>query len=123
MMIGTAADVFTRSHIALTAALSGVIAAGIGIWRFNDRRRLIGALVVGVLTAAAVFLWRASANMPQLNRDGLSGYSANDWLAPVIVYVVLSVYADLVPPVDERRFAQVRAGATIAAFAINVITI
>jgi hypothetical protein len=122
-MIGTAADVFTRSHIALTAALTGVIAAGIGIWRFNDRRRLIGALTVGVLAAAAVFLWRASANMPQLNRDGLSGYSANDWLAPVIVYVVLSVYADLVPPTDDRRFAQVRAGATIAAFAINVITI
>ena len=123
IVIGTAADVFTRSHIALTAALTGVIAAGIAIWRFDDRRRLIGALVVGVLAAAAVFLWRVSANMPQLNRDGLSGYSANDWLAPIVVYVVLSIYADLVPPANPRRFAQVRAGATIAALVINVITI
>ena len=36
---------------------------------------------------------------------------------------VLSVYADLFPPPDERRFAQVRAAATITAFAVNVITI
>jgi hypothetical protein len=70
-----------------------------------------------------VFLWRVSANHPQLNRDGLQGFSANDWLAPVIVYVALSLYANLVPPTDTRRFAQVKAGATIAAFAINVITI
>ena len=61
--------------------------------------------------------------MPQLNRDGLAGYSANDWLAPVVVFVVLSVYADLVPPSNERRFAQVRAAATIAAFVVNVVTI
>ncbi len=122
-MIGTATDVFSHSHIALTAAVTGVIAAGVGIWRFNDRHRLIGGLTVGVLAAAAVFLWRASANMPQLNRDGLEGFSANDWLAPVIGYVVVSVYADLVPPTDGRRFAQVRAAATFVAFAVNVITI
>ena len=61
--------------------------------------------------------------MPQLNRDGLSGYSANDWLAPVITFVVLSVYADLFPPSNERRFAQVRAAATITAFVVNVVTI
>jgi hypothetical protein len=36
---------------------------------------------------------------------------------------VLSLYADLRPPVDRRRFAQARALATIAAFAVNVITI
>jgi hypothetical protein len=118
-----AIDVFSRAHIALTAIVTGIIAAGIGWWRFKDPRRLLEALTVGLLAAAAVFLWRASANMPQLNRDGLEGFSANDWLAPPIVYVVLSVYAALNPPKDAHRFAQVRAGATIAAFAINVITI
>jgi len=118
-----AIDVFSRTHIALTAILTGIIAAGIGWWRFKDRHRFLEALIVGLLAAAAVFLWRASADMPQLNRDGLEGFSANDWLAPVIVYVVLSVYAALHPPDDARRFAQVLAGATIAAFVINVITI
>jgi hypothetical protein len=118
-----AIDVFSRTHIALTGIVSGIAAAGIGWWRFEGRRRLLDALIVGLLAAAAVFLWRASANMPQLNRDGLEGFSANDWLAPVIVYVALGVYAALEPPNDAPRFAQVRAGATIAAFAINVITI
>ena len=78
---------------------------------------------MAVLVGGTVYLWRASANMPQLNNDGIPGFSANDWLAPVVTFVVLSVYADLVPPVNQRRFAQVRAAATIAAFAVNVITI
>jgi hypothetical protein len=122
-MIGATTDVFSHNHIALTAAITGLIAAGIALWRFNTSNRVIGALTVGALAAAAVFLWRASANMPQLNRDGLEGFSANDWLAPVVTYIVLSVYADLFPPTDQRRFAQVRAAATIAALAVNVITI
>ena len=116
-------DVFTHSHIALTATISAVIALAVGLWRFQGRRRWFDALVVAVLVGGAVYLWRASANMPQLNNDGIPGYSANDWLAPVVTYVVLSVYADLFPPADPRRFAQVRAAATIAAFAVNVITI
>jgi len=122
-VVGTTADVFTHAHIALTAACTGLIALGIGIWRFQGKRRWLDALIVAVLTAGAVYLWRASANMPQLNNDGIPGYSANDWLAPAITYIALSVYADLFPPADQHRFAQVRAAATIAAFAINVITI
>jgi hypothetical protein len=122
-ILATTADTFTHAHIALTAITTGVIAFAVGIWRFNGRRRWLDAAIVAVLVAGAVYLWRASANMPQLNNDGLPGYSANDWLAPAITFVTLSVYADLFPPVDHRRFAQVRAAATIAAFAINVITI
>ena len=68
-------------------------------------------------------MWRASANRPQLNNDGLPRYSANDWLVPAITFITLSVYADPFPPTDQRRFAQVRAASTIAALAINVITI
>ena len=54
---------------------------------------------------------------------GSPGYSANDWLAPAITFITLSVYADLFPPTDPRRFAEVRAAATLAAFVVNVITI
>jgi hypothetical protein len=117
------ADTFTHAHIAATAATTAVISAGIGMWRLSASRRVVAGLLVGVLTGLAVYLWRASANMPQLNNDGLPGYSANDWLAPAIVFVVLSVYADLFPPGDPRRFGQVRAAATIVALAVNVITI
>ena len=61
--------------------------------------------------------------MPQLNNDGIQGFSANDWLVPAIVFVVLSVYADLFPPADPRKFGHVRAAVTLVAFAVNVITI
>jgi hypothetical protein len=123
MTVAASSEVFTRAHIAVTAGITGVIVLGFAWWRLDGRRVWITRLVVAGLAAAAVFLWRVSANMPQLNRDGLSGYSANDWLAPVVAYVVLSVYADLFPPENPRRFAQVRAAATVTAFVVNVITI
>jgi len=116
-------DTFSHAHIAATAATTGAICAGIGIWRLTGKRRAVTGLILGALAGFAVYLLRASANMPQLNNDGIQGFSANDWLAPAIVFVVLTVYADLVPPPDPRRFRQVRAAATIAAFAVNVITI
>jgi hypothetical protein len=117
------ADTFSHAHIAATAATTGVIAAAIAVWRLPGRRRVIAGLFDGGSAGLAVYMWRASANMPQLNNDGIPGYSANDWLAPAIVFVVLSVYADLLPPADPRRFGQVRAAATIVALAVNVITI
>ena len=123
MTVAMSSDVFTRAHIALTAGATGVIVLGFAWWRLRGRRVWITRFIVSLLAAAAVFLWRVSANMPQLNRDGLSGYAANDWLAPVVTYVVLSVYADLFPPESPRRFAQVRAAATVTAFVVNVITI
>jgi hypothetical protein len=122
MMLATA-DVFSRAHIALTAACTGAIVLAFAVWRLHGPRAWVDRIAVVTLATAAVFLWRASANMPQLNRDGLSGFSANDWLAPVVTFVMLSIYADLFPPSDERRFKQVRAAATIVAFAVNVVTI
>ena len=119
-----AAETFSHAHIAATAASTAVICAGVGIWRFPGHRRVVAGLLVGALSGLAVYLWRTSANTPQLNNDGLPGYSANDWLAPAIVFIVLGVYADLFPPGDPRRFGQVRAAAaTIVALAVNVITI
>ena len=46
--------------------------------------------------------------MPQLNDDGLSGFSANDWLAPTVTYVVLGVYGAVRAPTEPRRYQQAR---------------
>ncbi|WP_156688261.1 hypothetical protein [Mycobacterium sp. Marseille-P9652] len=81
------------------------------------------AVAVGLLSGAAVFLWRISANMPQLNSDGLPGFSANDWLAPVMTYVFLSAFADLRSPVDSRRYGHVRTLAVVISLLVNVVTI
>jgi hypothetical protein len=121
-MLATSA-VFATGHIAATAAISGVLAfVAAVLLNGRDRPELLESALVGVLTAAAVFLWRKSANMPALNNDGLQGFSANDWLAPTLTFVVLSIYRDL-RATTRLRYPQTKAAVTIIAFAVNVLTI
>lgn len=114
--------VFSTLHIVLTAALTGVVALIVGIWRL-PRERWWDTIAAAVLAGAAVALWRLSANMPQLNGDGLPSFSANDWAAPAMTYLFLSGYADAHPPLDDRRYRQFRTLATLGSLAVNVITI
>jgi hypothetical protein len=120
--LATEAGSFSATHIALTAALTGVLALAAAAWRL-PRSAWPDVVTIGVLSGAAVFLWRLSANMPQLNSDGLPGFSANDWLAPVMTYVFLSAYADLRSPGDPRRYGQIRAIAVVISLLVNVVTI
>jgi len=121
-LVATAA-VFSTAHIAATAAITGAFALVAGVLLLGRRRGLVESLAIAVLSVGAVFLWRKSANMPQLNNDGLSPFSANDWLAPVLTYVVLGMYGSVRRPGNDRRFAQARTLAVLAAFAVNVVTI
>jgi hypothetical protein len=116
-------NVFTHLHIALTALTTGVICFALAFWRLSGTRRLSLSVLIALFSAGAVYLWRVSANVVPLNQDGISAFSANDWLAPVIVFVALSVFAGLVPPISRARFVQVRGLATISAFVVNVVTI
>lgn len=123
MTIASVGPTFGTGHIALTGALSG-IGSGIfaAVWLRGDRRWLESA-VIAVIVAAAVFLFRQSANMPQLNDDGLSGFSANDWLAPAVTFAALGVYGSVRRPTEPRRFAQVQGVAAMFALIVNVVTI
>lgn len=121
--VALGSDTFSHAHIALTALATAVIGAALAVALLQGRARVLEAVPVAVISGLAVYLWRVSANMPQLNNDGLPGYSANDWLAPLVVFVALTLYADLRPPSDLQRYRRVRALATVAAFAVNVITI
>ena len=112
---------FTGLHIVLTSVLCGVLVFAAGLWRLRGQWRQ--ALVIGVLTGLAVWAWRMSANMPQLNDDGLQGFSANDWAAPMLAYLVLVGYADVRPPTDAARCNQVRALAGLICVVVNVVTI
>lgn len=111
---------FSAAHILATAAITGLAAATAAWWKLRRWPEVAAAFLV---SGAAVFLWRISANMPQLNADGLQGFSANDWAAPVLAYLSLSVYADLRNPSPEGAFRQVRALTALACLVINVITI
>jgi uncharacterized membrane protein (DUF4010 family) len=115
---------FSTSHIALTAAVTGSVSFAAGVLVLGRRRpALADSLAIAILAAGAVFLWRKSANMPQLNDDGLPPFSANDWLAPVVTYAVLGMYATVRRASHDRRLALARTIAVLAAFAVNVITI
>jgi hypothetical protein len=114
---------FSTAHIAATAAITGAVALVAGVLVLGRRRGVAESVAIAILSAGAVFLWRKSANMPQLNNDGLPPFSANDWLAPVLTYVVLGMYATVRRPSNDRRFAQARALAVLAAFIVNVVTI
>jgi hypothetical protein len=117
------ASIFTTGHIAATAAISGLAAATVAVLWLRGERRTLDALAIGLLTGGAVFLLRKSANMSQLNNDGLQPFSANDLLAPTVTFVVLGLYAAFRKPSEPRRFEPARAAATLIAFAINVVTI
>jgi hypothetical protein len=115
---------FSTSHIALTAAITGVGTLLAGVLLLGRRRSgLADSVAIAILATGAVFLWRKSANMPQLNDDGLPPFSANDWLAPVLTYVVLGMYATVRRPASDRRFAQTSVLAVLIAFIVNVVTI
>jgi hypothetical protein len=84
---------------------------------------LVTAVAVLYAKYQGLAVLRKSANMPQLNNDGLPGFSANDWLAPTVTFVVLGIYGAFRPPDEPRRYQQVSAAATLVAFAVNVLTI
>ena len=123
MLVLANSSVFSTGHIVFTGVISGVIAAVFAALWLRGENRKLDSLAIGVLTAAAVFLLRKSANTPQLNDDGLQGFSANDWLAPTVTFVVLGVYGSFRAPSEPRRYEQARAVATVVAFAVNVVTI
>jgi hypothetical protein len=123
MTVLAVAGVFTTSHIAATAAITGGLSFVVAVLVLGRHTGLVESLAIGLLAAATVFLWRKSANMPQLNTDGLNGFSANDWLAPTITFVVLALYAALRQPTNLPRFARAGALAVLVAFFVNVVTI
>jgi hypothetical protein len=119
-----AATGFSTIHIAATAGITGVVTLAAGILVLGRSRSAVSeSVVLAALATVAVFLWRKSANMPQLNNDGLPPLSANDWLAPMLTYVVLGTYASVRGRSTDRRFAIAQALAVFAAFIVNVITI
>jgi hypothetical protein len=49
-------------------------------------------LVLAVLAGGSIMAWRLSGNIPDLNDDPAGLLSPNDWLCPMLTFVVLSLY-------------------------------
>jgi hypothetical protein len=115
-------ETFSTLHIGVTAIVTGVLSIVVArpILRHEP---WLDAVSVGVVAGLATFGWRLCANLPQLNADGVPGFSANDLAAPIATWVLLGIYAAVRPPADPRRFALARAAATGIALVVNVVTI
>lgn len=114
------AGVFSARHILLTAGLTAVLTLAVGALL---KVRRLDLVAVTVLTFAATWLLRRSANMPALNDDGLPGFSANDCLAPAVTWVAVALYSDLRGQPPGAVLRRTRAAAALLALAVNVLTI
>ena len=118
------AGTFGAAHILLTAGITAVLTL-VAVVLLKVRGG-VDLAVLSVLAFTATWLLRTAANMPQLNDDGLPGYSANDCLAPlapVVTWVLVAVYLDLRGAAPGVALRRARAAAALLAFAVNVITI
>ncbi len=118
--LALAPGTFSTRHILLTAALTAVLTLAVAAIL-----RLRGAdlAAVTILAFMATWLLRRSANMAQLNDDGLPGFSANDCLSPVVTWVALALYSDIRGHAPGTPVRRARAAAALLAFAVNVLTI
>lgn len=118
--LALAPGTFSTRHILLTAALTAVLTLAVAAIL---RVRGADLAAVTILAFAATWLLRRSANMAQLNDDGLPGFSANDCLSPVVTWVALALYSDIRGHAPSTALRRARAAAALLAFAVNVLTI
>lgn len=91
----------------------------LGMAALSAAQSLVASLVVGL----SIFAWRLSGNIPELNEDPIGALSPNDWLCPVVTYVVLGIYGAFALPANLPGWQRSRAALAIVSFAVNVVTI
>jgi hypothetical protein len=123
--VATSPSVFSFAHIALTAAITAVIALLLLVVMRSRFKmlRLSDCLLVAVVVGLSVIVWRSVGNTGALNNDPIPGVSPNDVLCPLVTYLFIGFYAAFRPPLDARRFEQARVLLTLVSFVVNVVTI
>jgi hypothetical protein len=123
--LATSPSVFSFAHIALTAAITAVVALLV-LLVLRSRFKilsLVDCLLVAVVVGISVIVWRSVGNTSALNSDPIPGVSPNDVLCPLVTYLFSSFYAAFRPPLDARRFEQARVLLTLGSFVVNVVAI
>jgi hypothetical protein len=85
-----------------------------------------GVSTVVLLTIAvgvSVLAGRLSCNVPVLNEDPIAGFSPNDFICPMLTFVLLEVFVGFRPLERPTNWPFVRSLLVIASFAVNVLTI
>src|SRR6266516_1635191 len=123
--MATSPSVFSFAHIALTAAITAMIALLVLVV-LRPRYKmlsLVDCLLVSVVVGISVMVWRSVGNTDALNNDSLSVVSPNDVVCSLVTYLFIGLYAAFRPPLDAMRFEQARVLLTLVSFIVNVVTI
>ncbi len=118
-------SVFPLWWIGLTALTAAGVCA-IVLLIAHIRFKAISALEIVLLTVTvgiSVLAGRLSCNVPVLNQDPLAGFSPNDFICPMLTFVLLEVVVGLRPLERPTNWPRVRALLVIASFVVNVLTI
>jgi len=118
--MATSPSVFPFAHIALTAAITAVVALLVLVIL---RPRFKALSLVAVVVGISVIVWRSAGNTGALNNDTIPVVSPNDVLCPLVTYLFIGFYAAFRPPLDAMRFEQARVLLTLVSFIVNVVTI
>jgi hypothetical protein len=123
--MATSPSVFSLAHIALTAAITAVVALLVLLVQRSRIKilSLVDCLLVAVVVGLSVMVWRSVGNTGALNNDAIPLVSPNDVLCPLVTYLFIGFYAAFRPPLDARRFEQARVLLTLVSFVVNVVTI
>jgi hypothetical protein len=122
--MATSPSIFPFAHIALTAAITAVVALLVlVVLRSRFKLSLVDCLLVAVVMGISVIVWRSAGNTGALNNDPIPPVSPNDVLCPLVTYLFIGFYAAFRPPLDAMRFEQARVLLTLVSFVVNVVTI
>jgi hypothetical protein len=97
--MGTSPSVFPFAHIALTAAITAVVAL-LALVVLRPRYKmlsLVDCLLAAVVVGISVLVWRSAGNTSALNNDTIPGVSPNDVLCPLVMYLFIGLYAAFRP--------------------------
>src|SRR6266852_7168708 len=116
--MATSPSVFPFAHIALTAAITAVVALLMLVIlrpRFK-MLSLVDCLLVAVVVGISVIVWRSAGNTGALNNDPIPLVSPNDVLCPLVTYLFVGFYAAFRHPTNAMRFEQARVLLTLVSF-------
>jgi hypothetical protein len=108
---------------AVGAAASLVAVAAYGRWSKHAAFGWREAVLLAIVVAFSILLWRAAGNTQLLNDDPMPLVSPNDVLCPIVTYVCLGLYAALRQFPHAQGWPRVRALLTLVSFVVNVVTI
>src|ERR687886_314804 len=96
---------FSLTQVAV-CTLVGAVSSLVAVWLYSRWAKVNtwtpgNALLIALVVALSILLWREAGNTDVLNEDPIPLVSPNDVLCPIVTYVVLGLYAQFTRDVSR----------------------